>query len=167
MAFREFSKNNLDTIRVTPKVYGGYELIDVRIFTRLTTGELVPTKKGISINVEKVPELINALTWALGAQNAEQIRKRYENGKTCNRMERLAEYDVEILQAHRSHVHWDLAERGIGPISNGRIFEIGPSLRAGEQGRLVRVGSGRVLSRKRRKTKAWIVLLRTHTAHGV
>jgi hypothetical protein len=70
MAFRQFAKNNSETVRVTANTFQGHDLIDIRIYAKnFSTGEVGPTKKGISLNVDVVPELINALTWALGQQS--------------------------------------------------------------------------------------------------
>jgi hypothetical protein len=111
MAFREFSKNSSETIRVTPRIYEGYELIDIRVFARnFKTGEIGPTRKGVSINVEKVPELLAALVWALGQpcdENSEIPERRLDPSEA----DRLAIAAWQALLAHKSPVHWDSAEK--------------------------------------------------------
>lgn len=110
MAFRQFSKNNRETIHITPGRYEGYDLIDIRVYTRNQTGEIVPTKKGISINVDTVPELLDALLWALG-QPCDATPDSPERVLSETDADRLAKIAWRALQAHRSAVHWDSAER--------------------------------------------------------
>jgi len=56
-------KNRRETIRVALEAYRGIELVDVRVMAALDddTGLTVPTKKGISLRVEQLPALIEAL----------------------------------------------------------------------------------------------------------
>jgi hypothetical protein len=111
MAFREFPKNNSETIRVTPRIFEGYELIDIRVFARnFKTGEVGPTKKGVSINVEKVPELLDALVWALG-QACESDSETPETRLDPAEADNLAVAAWRALSAHGSAVHWDSAEK--------------------------------------------------------
>lgn len=111
MAFREFPKNNSEMIRVTPRIYEGYELIDIRVFARnFKTGEVGPTKKGVSINIEKVPELLDALVWALG-QACEEDSEIPERRLDPPDADKLAAAAWRALRAHGSAVHWDSAER--------------------------------------------------------
>jgi hypothetical protein len=60
-------KNSREWVRVALDNYRGVELIDVRVLVELNqeTGLPVPTKKGVSLKVEKLPLLINALQDAL------------------------------------------------------------------------------------------------------
>jgi hypothetical protein len=119
MAFREFSKNNSETIRVTPTIYEGYELLDIRVYARnFRTGEIGPTKKGISINVEKVPELLDALVWALG-QPCEESPDSPARQLDPSDANRLAQAAWQALRAHKSPVHWDSAEKMVLSALNG------------------------------------------------
>ena len=56
-------KNQREEIRVSIDQFKGTELLDVRIFANFDDGdgERRPTKKGISVKVERLPELIAAL----------------------------------------------------------------------------------------------------------
>jgi hypothetical protein len=111
MAFREFLKNNSETIRVTPTIYEGYELIDIRVYARnFKTGEIGPTKRGVSINVEKVPELLDALLWALGQPCGESSDSPEQHLEPSD-ADRLANAAWQSLRAHKSPVHWDSAEK--------------------------------------------------------
>ena len=57
-----FQKNKFQEVRVGIREYKGNDLIDIRTWT-MTQGseEMVPTAKGVSINVHLLPELIKAL----------------------------------------------------------------------------------------------------------
>jgi hypothetical protein len=57
------AKNTRESVRVALDHYQGHDLVDVRIVTPLTTetGTLVPTKKGISLRLDQLPNLIKAL----------------------------------------------------------------------------------------------------------
>lgn len=54
-----FAKNNRETVRVALDEYQGHKLIDLRVCTELsaTSKTLTPTKKGLSIKVDRLPEL--------------------------------------------------------------------------------------------------------------
>lgn len=61
-------KNSIDDIRVSSREYKGHRFIDIRVFTDPDTGtDKIPTKKGIAVRPDLVPELINALQKALEA----------------------------------------------------------------------------------------------------
>ena len=57
-----FSKNKFQEIRVGIREFKGNDLVDIRTWT-LTQGteEMVPTAKGVSINVHLLPELKKAI----------------------------------------------------------------------------------------------------------
>lgn len=119
MPFREFSKNVRETIRVTPTVYMGHELIDIRIYApNRETGETVPTPKGISLNVDTVPELIDALIWALG-QPCDAAPESPERHLDAARAEQLAVTAWKALRDHGTVVHWDTAEKMVLPNAAG------------------------------------------------
>lgn len=57
-----FQKNKFQEVRVGIREYKGNDLIDIRTWT-MTQGsnEMVPTAKGVSINVNLLPELKKSL----------------------------------------------------------------------------------------------------------
>ena len=55
-------KNRNESIVVSQTDYKGFDLVDIRTFFTDASDELMPTKKGITIRLEKVDELIAALT---------------------------------------------------------------------------------------------------------
>jgi hypothetical protein len=57
-----FPKNKFQEVRVGIREYKGNDLIDIRTWT-MTQGseEMVPTAKGVSININLLPELKKAL----------------------------------------------------------------------------------------------------------
>ena len=58
-------KNKREEIRVSLTEYQGYDLVDVRVFCEPYAGdEWVATKKGISLIVPRLPDLIDGLQTA-------------------------------------------------------------------------------------------------------
>jgi hypothetical protein len=112
MPVREFPKNSRESVRVMPKIYEGHDLIDIRVYARNKAGKMVPTPKGISINVDTVPELIEVLLWALG-QPCDSEPENPECHLSREEAERLAKVAWRVLHEHGSAVHWDSAERMI------------------------------------------------------
>ena len=57
-----FKKNKFQEVRVGVREFKGNDLVDIRTWT-MTQGsdDMVPTAKGVSINVHLLPELLNAL----------------------------------------------------------------------------------------------------------
>ena len=45
--------------------FRGHNLIAVRVYFRDDSGEMHPTKKGVSVKLDRLPELVDALTLAL------------------------------------------------------------------------------------------------------
>lgn len=111
MPAREIPKNRRETVRVSPRQYEGHDLIDIRVFTRHPeTKELVPTKKGISLNIDTIPELVDALMWALG-QPCEVEDGTPERKLDQVDADKLAEVTWHALKQHGSAVHWDSVEK--------------------------------------------------------
>ncbi len=110
MSYREFEKNKLNVVRIAPYIYEGYDVMDIRIFAKNKSGEWVPTPKGISINIDRVPELIHGLEWALqqpctesDCESVEPLPKPEED--------ELADTAYSLLKKHGVDVHWDMAEQ--------------------------------------------------------
>ena len=61
MIIGEIQKTGTDRIIVTVKEFKGKTYIDVRNFFENDDGELVPTKKGVSLTPENLDELIRLL----------------------------------------------------------------------------------------------------------
>ncbi|GJE29127.1 transcriptional coactivator p15/PC4 family protein [Methylobacterium organophilum] len=61
------AKNAVEEVRVALTEFNGHELVDVRIYASFddSDAERRPTKKGISLKREKLPELIQGLEQAL------------------------------------------------------------------------------------------------------
>lgn len=110
MPFREIIKNSRETIRVTPGRYEGHDLINIRVYARTKNDEAIPTKKGVSINVDIVPELIDALAWSIG-QPCDITDDAPERHLSPSEADQLAQIAWRILSKHGSSVHWDTAER--------------------------------------------------------
>jgi len=59
---QQFSRNNDEVVRVSLGSYKNRDYIDIRVFfTDKSTGELKPTKKGLTLLTTLVPELKSAL----------------------------------------------------------------------------------------------------------
>jgi len=65
----EIEKNAVEVIRVSWSEYKGHHFLDVRVYYEDgETGEWKPTKKGIAIAPDLLPELIAALQTAEGTK---------------------------------------------------------------------------------------------------
>jgi len=64
MIIGEIQKTGTDKIIVTIKEFKGKTYVDVRNFFENDEGEMIPTKKGVSLTPENLDELINILTEA-------------------------------------------------------------------------------------------------------
>jgi hypothetical protein len=64
MIIGEIQKTGTDKIIVTVKEFKGKTYVDVRNFFENDEGEMIPTKKGVSLTPENVDELIRLLTEA-------------------------------------------------------------------------------------------------------
>jgi hypothetical protein len=73
-----------------------------------------PTKKGIALNVDTIPELIDALVWALG-QPCDENPELPERKLTQPDADRLADAAWRKLEKHGSAVHWDTVEKMVLP----------------------------------------------------
>ena len=59
---RTFKKNKFQEIRVGIREFKGNDLIDIRTWTMIQgSNEMVPTAKGVSVNVSLLPELKKSL----------------------------------------------------------------------------------------------------------
>jgi hypothetical protein len=57
-------KNRKEQVRVRLSHYEGHNLLDLRVFEPDAEGKLRPSKRGVSINVQKIDELIEGLVQA-------------------------------------------------------------------------------------------------------
>ncbi len=64
MIVGEIQKTGTDKIIVTVKEFKGKTYIDVRNFFENDEGEMIPTKKGVSLTPENLDELIHLLNEA-------------------------------------------------------------------------------------------------------
>jgi hypothetical protein len=111
MPFKQVSKNRREIVRIMPTNFKGHELIDIRVYAPSKEGgELIPTRKGIAVAVDIVPELIEALTWALGQECSEDGASK-ERVLSPADADELARSAWDKLRRHGSAVHWDSAER--------------------------------------------------------
>ena len=57
----KFEKNSIEEIRVELSEYKGQTYLNVRAWVKGDNGEFLPTRKGITLNIELIPDLIEAL----------------------------------------------------------------------------------------------------------
>jgi hypothetical protein len=56
-----FSKNPLEEIRVSLTVFKKKQYIDLRVYYRGDDGEYHPSKKGLTLSLDLLPELLEAV----------------------------------------------------------------------------------------------------------
>ncbi len=77
-------KNKREEVRISLTAYQGHDLCDIRVFAEPYAGnEWVATKKGISLSVAKLPDLIAALQQAEGEARAAGLLKSPEAAETA------------------------------------------------------------------------------------
>ncbi len=61
----EITKNSSESVRVVLGTFKGHQLVDLRVFATFSAASVpMPTKKGLSVNVALIPDLIEALRQA-------------------------------------------------------------------------------------------------------
>ena len=68
-----FKRNATEEVRATVRTYRGRQYMDMRIYYLDDAGEYKPTKKGINLSVDLLPELtrmVDALAKAVQAEQA-------------------------------------------------------------------------------------------------
>jgi len=58
------TKNPTEEVRVSLTNYRGYDLVDIRVFFQDEQGEWRPTKRGVSLSIDSVAELREAIVKA-------------------------------------------------------------------------------------------------------
>lgn len=66
----EVQKNSLETIRVTVSDFKGYQLLAVRIYVENKNGEIVPTKKGLTMQLDTWREILPVLHQVVAGEPA-------------------------------------------------------------------------------------------------
>jgi hypothetical protein len=62
-----FEKNSRETIVASLTTFEGHPLAGIRIYVENGEGDETPTKKGISVKVEQLPQLLEAVQALVGA----------------------------------------------------------------------------------------------------
>lgn len=82
----QFDKNASEEVRVQLREFRGHQLFDIRVYFRPDDGgDPRPTKKGISVSVNLIPKIQDAIEKALKALKAEGIEPKAveaDKGKT-------------------------------------------------------------------------------------
>ena len=66
-----FKRNPTEEVRATLKEFRGRRYLDLRIYYQDDAGEWKPTRKGVSLSTDFMPELKEAILALEGALNAE------------------------------------------------------------------------------------------------
>ena len=56
-----FSKNRREEVRAEVGDYRGHEVIDIRVWALQDDGEKIPTRKGLTLRVDRAEELLAAV----------------------------------------------------------------------------------------------------------
>lgn len=105
---KEIVKNRRERVRVSAGTYAGHELVDIRIYAPVQGAtELVPTRRGVAVNVDTVPDLIAALEWSLAQDCTSETERPIMSPRDCDELANIA---WASLGAHGSAVHWDAIE---------------------------------------------------------
>lgn len=124
MTRRDIKKNTREFVRVTPSRFMGHDVIDVRIwlYERLGFDEK-PTKSGVNLSLDLVPDLIDALKWALQqpCTDREDEPERAPMSEEAGR--KLGHRMHELLKTHGTGLHWDSIEKMLAADRVGREFD--------------------------------------------
>jgi len=55
-------KSKIEEVHIALSEYGGKKLVDIRSFMSFDGDEMKPTKKGVSLPIEKIDDIITGLT---------------------------------------------------------------------------------------------------------
>src|SRR5258706_5056400 len=105
MHSREIRKNSREILRIMPSQFEGHDLINIRVYApKPGTDDFVPTKKGVSLAVDLIPAVIDALTLALGQPCDEAAPQRKLPPSEIDRLSQIA---LGALKRQGSSVHLD------------------------------------------------------------
>ena len=121
-------KNSREHVVVRASNYMDHDLIDARIFYKEREGgDLLPTKRGFAINVDLVPDLIDALEKIVSQQPSEEMDDRLDPLPSDDRLENISAGIRKVMEAHGTKLHWDSITKMMAddPDSDGfTLYEI-------------------------------------------
>jgi len=56
-----FEKNSVEQVQISLTEFKGQDFVDIRAFYRSESGDFKPTRKGLTISVELLPNLLEGL----------------------------------------------------------------------------------------------------------
>jgi hypothetical protein len=74
VAIGTIKKNSREEIRVSLEVWHGRRIVNARVYFRAEDGLMYPSRKGLALSVDRLPELLAVLTEAMGAVTAPEAR---------------------------------------------------------------------------------------------
>ncbi|MFC2169959.1 transcriptional coactivator p15/PC4 family protein [Acidobacteriota bacterium] len=54
----EFNKNSVEKVKITLQEFKGHKLLDIRVYYEKDKNEFLPTKRGISLSLDLLSELL-------------------------------------------------------------------------------------------------------------
>ncbi len=67
MVVGQITKNKREVIKVTLEEWHGRRIVNVRVYFRAEDGEMRPSRKGLALSVDRLPDLVAVLTEAIRA----------------------------------------------------------------------------------------------------
>ena len=71
-----FKKNNFEEVRTQLTEYKGYDLVDIRVWSSVEGWEPRPTRKGITLKTELLPDLERAVKKAVKEAGKSQEKEQ-------------------------------------------------------------------------------------------
>ena len=71
-------KNSRESLVINQSEFKGVKLVDVRVFYKDETGDLKPTKKGVSVRLEQLDALIKALSTVSATAREQELVEENE-----------------------------------------------------------------------------------------
>jgi hypothetical protein len=72
MHIASFAKNGTETVRATLATFGQHRIADLRVYVENDDDELIPTKKGLAVRVEQLPELRRLVDELIAAEAGDE-----------------------------------------------------------------------------------------------